>query len=122
IGARLCRDALWADDRVNWLGDSMEYVGSRWCVVHRAFGPELYNGTSGIALYLAELFSLTGERIYRITAEAAIRNALARAGDVSSRAKISFFSGRTGIAYAAIRAGEVLDRPRFVDQGLAMLE
>ena len=27
LGRRLCRDALWAGDRCNWLGDSMEFVG-----------------------------------------------------------------------------------------------
>src|SRR5208283_3062683 len=62
IGARLCRDAIWDGRRCNWLGDSMEFESNSWTVVHRAFGPELYNGTSGVALFLAQLYSLTGEK------------------------------------------------------------
>jgi hypothetical protein len=122
IGARLCRDALWAANRANWLGDFCEFVANRWQVVHRACGPELYNGTSGIALFLAELFSSCGESPYRSTAEAAILSALTQAEDVSRLTRISFFSGRVGIAYSAIRVGELLNQSRFVSQGLAMME
>jgi len=44
-----------------------------------ALGPELYGGTSGIAIFLAQLFALTGELELRRTAEGAIRQALAQA-------------------------------------------
>ena len=68
IAARLCRDAVWAGGRCNWLGDSMEFVGGQWAVAHRAFGPDLYSGTSGVALSLAEAYAVTGEALFRETA------------------------------------------------------
>jgi hypothetical protein len=61
IGARLCRDAFWAGGRCTWLGPSMEHVDGSWQVAERAFGPDLYAGTSGIALFLAHLHARTGE-------------------------------------------------------------
>ena len=57
IGMRLCRDAIWDGDRCNWLGDSMEPHAGEWKVAHKSFGPELYSGTTGIALFLARLAS-----------------------------------------------------------------
>ncbi len=42
---------------------------------HRALPPELYDGTSGIALFLHRLAQATGERIFHLTAEAALRQA-----------------------------------------------
>src|SRR4029077_13029006 len=62
IGARLCRDALWDGTRCHWMGDSMEFESNAWSVVHRAFGPALYKGTSGIAWFLGQLYRATGEK------------------------------------------------------------
>ncbi|HEY2739710.1 MAG TPA: hypothetical protein VGK45_14975 [Thermoanaerobaculia bacterium] len=54
----------------------MENLGGRWRNVHRAYGGELYSGTSGIALFLAYLHTATGERAFRRTALGAIHHAL----------------------------------------------
>lgn len=70
IGARICRDAIWAGDRCNWLGDSMEKLDGAWKVAHRALTPDLYGGTSGIALFLNRLYAFTGEKIFRETRKA----------------------------------------------------
>ena len=122
IAARLCRDALWDGTRCNWLGDSMEFIGNTWSVVHRAFGPELYNGTSGIALFLARLFAATNERLYRVAAEGGVEQGLSRIKDISPPARIGFYSGLTGIAYALIVLGELLDNPGFVDKAFHLLQ
>lgn len=122
IGARLCRDALWHGDCCNWLGDSMEYVGNSWIVAHRACGPELYGGTSGIAVFLARLLDLTSERIYRTTAEGGIQQALTQLENIPSSARIAFYSGLTGVAYAAITIGELLADEQYVDNGLHIIE
>ena len=118
IGARLSRDAIWDGVRCNWLGDSMEFLGNSWQVVHRAFGPELYNGTAGIALFLARLFAATDERLYRLTAEGAIRQATSRMEEIHPAARIGFYSGSTGIAYALMIIGEIFCNQRFIDQAL----
>ncbi|HWS88790.1 MAG TPA: lanthionine synthetase LanC family protein [Pyrinomonadaceae bacterium] len=122
IAARLCRDAVWAGARCNWLGDSMEFVGGQWAVAHRAFGPELYSGTSGVALFLAEVFRKTGEPLFRETAVGGARQALSRLEELPAQARVGFYTGHTGIGYALTRIGELLGEQEFVDRGLQIVE
>lgn len=122
IGARLCRDALWAGTRCNWLGASMEFVDNAWAVVQRTFGPELYNGTTGIALFLAYLFEATGERLYRTTAEGAIRQALSRLEDINPATRAGLYTGLMGIAYTLLQMGEIFDDQEFIERALHIAE
>lgn len=122
IGRRLCCDALWDGPCCNWLGASMEYVNRSWAVVQRTFGPEIYNGTAGIALFLAHLFEVTGERLYRKTAEGSIRQALSRLDDILPSAHIGFYTGMTGIAYALLQLSEIFDNQQFREKALQLLE
>jgi len=120
IGARLCRDAIWAGDRCNWLGDSMEFAESRWQVAHRSFGPELYNGTAGIGMFMAQLYSLTQDKIVKKTAEGAIRCALAQLNAMSPE-NFGFYSGRTGVAFVLVETATLLRNEQFRSQGLEIL-
>jgi type 2 lantibiotic biosynthesis protein LanM len=122
IAARLCRDAVWAGERCNWLGDSMEFVGGQWVVAHRAFGADLYSGTSGVALFLAEAFKQTGEPLFREAAKGGARHALSRLAEMPAPTRIGFYTGQTGIGYALTRIGELIDEQEFVDRGLQVVE
>ena len=122
IGARLCRDALWAGKCCNWLGASMEPIGGAWKIVQRTFGPDVYGGASGIALFLARLHSLVDERIYRLTAMGALQQALARSEKIYPTVAASFYSGKLGIAYACITLGELFGEHTLVKQGLQLTE
>ena len=93
IGARLCRDAIWHQGRCNWTSDFLDGEG----IAHGALGPDLYDGTSGVALFLWRLASMTGERIFRLTAEAALRQAFDRM-PVSG---CGLYSGGMGAHFAA---------------------
>lgn len=121
IGIRLCRDAIWDAHRCNWLGASMEPIDANWTVATRSFGPDLYDGTSGIALFLGMLYSLTGDDLFRITAQGALHQAVSALDTYDRAARIGFFNGITGIACALLRVGHTLDAPEFVDEGLALL-
>src|SRR5579864_6071112 len=101
IGARLCRDALWHQGRCNWTADFLDGDGT----AHGALGSNLYNGTSGIALFLWRLATLTGERIFRLTAEAALRRALGKLPEIGS----ALYSGRLGVFYAAAEIRQEFD-------------
>lgn len=108
LGAKVCRDALWAGDRCNWMGPSMEPLGGRWRQVHKMFGPDLYGGTAGVSLALAALQRAAGDRVFRRTALAAMRHALARAEDIEPHARIGLYSGWLGISLAALRVADLL--------------
>jgi len=101
LGARICRDAIWAGGRCNWIGGYAETASS---IVHRALTPDVYSGTSGIALLLFQLFQATGEKVFRMTAEGALRQALSREDDLRAGRQSGFFNGLAGIAYVAARA------------------
>ena len=120
IGSRICRDAIWAGDRVNWIGDSMEFVGNQWKVAHRALSPYLYDGTAGIALFLAALHRQSPERLYRRTAEAALRQACQRLQQ--DPPSVAFYSGNAGVAWVALRAAEYLEAPEWRDTAGRLLD
>lgn len=121
IGCRLCRDALRAGDRCNWVGPAMEFIENRWQVVYRTFGPDFYSGTSGIAFFLARLSHQTGNKFQKQLAEAALRQALSRIETLSKETDFGFYSGLTGIAYALLETCEILDRPEFATRALDIL-
>ncbi|MBV8808301.1 MAG: hypothetical protein JO033_06460 [Acidobacteriaceae bacterium] len=53
-------------------------MDSKGTLGHRALTGDLYDGTSGIALFLFRLANASGERIFRATAEAALRQAISK--------------------------------------------
>lgn len=59
IGRRLCRDALWSEGHCTWLGWSMEPHAGQWLPVFRNTLTSLYDGTTGIGLFLARLAYLS---------------------------------------------------------------
>lgn len=111
IGHELCSQAHWdpAGERCNWVGRSNPLTVARSgqssprCA---ALGPDVYDGLSGIALFLAELFALTGEAAFRHTALAAVRCALQqlerRRGGAPPPA-LGFYAGVTGVVFTASR-------------------
>jgi lantibiotic biosynthesis protein len=122
IGARLCRDALWAGERCNWFGFSMEMLDGRWRQAQRTYGPELYGGTGGIGLFLGRLHAATGEPIFRRTALGAIRHALARTEDLEPGSRWGLYAGWPGIAWAALEAGEQMADPALRREALRLLK
>ncbi|MGA3016618.1 MAG: lanthionine synthetase LanC family protein [Bryobacteraceae bacterium] len=107
IGARLCRDALWSRGRCNWTADRAEGRTT----VHASLGPLLYDGTAGIALCLWRLAEVTGERIFRLTAEAALRHALSKlpAGGPG------LYAGAPGILFAAWQMGRQIEETQALE-------
>jgi lantibiotic biosynthesis protein len=93
IGARLCRDALWSGGRCNWTGEYAEGEA----LAYGSLGPHIYHGTSGIALFLWRLAEATGDRIVRLTALAALRQALSK----MPQPGCGLYGGGLGILFAA---------------------
>jgi lantibiotic modifying enzyme len=97
--------AVWFDGRCSWMGaragDVSRALGSER--VHAALGPDLYDGTSGVALFLAEAAVRLGDDQLRSTALGALRHAVDHAGRLGD----GLYAGRLGVAYAATRVAQL---------------
>jgi hypothetical protein len=122
IGAALCESAFWnLDGRLcNWIGctdgDSGRGSGS---ISHtaQAIGHDVYDGSAGIALFLAQLAEITGERKVTRTAAGAVLRSLRQIGRVGTTVQaspVSFYSGELGVAWTARKVGQATQNPGLV--------
>jgi lantibiotic modifying enzyme len=103
IGRTLAGEALWHEGRCNWVGA----VGDEhdpWRLEYRALGADLYGGTAGVGLALAQLGCAGGDALLRGTAAGALRHALGAARPPCH----GFHNGTTGIAWAAAQGARLL--------------
>ena len=121
IARRICRDAIWSDGFCNWVGPFIDSMNV-WDVRHKSFGPDLYSGTSGVALFLAAAAQSGGDRLVRKSAEGAARHAYRHAAEFAPALSSGVYSGKLGIAWALVRTGELLEEPAWTELGIAMLE
>lgn len=121
IGGKLCRDALWAEERCAWMGEWVRPAAGKVRPCHMVFGPDLYLGSSGIALFLARLAAKTGERVLRRTASAAMWRSLDTANQVAPVSRLSLFNGWTGLALAGLAVAEALGEEQLRTPSLALV-
>ncbi|MEM9454153.1 MAG: lanthionine synthetase LanC family protein [Myxococcota bacterium] len=121
LGLQVAVGALWDDDRCTWLRDTMEPVNETFVPVTRAAGPDLYSGTTGVALFMACLHEQIAEPVFEKTARGAIRYALARLEQNPQILNQGFYSGRTGLAWALTHVGRRLRDPSMRTQAEQVL-
>ena len=108
IGDRICELAIEDGGRCTWLVP--EIVNSRRLTTTVA-GFDLYDGLSGIALFLAHLGAITGEARYGRIAEAATREALALCRkQAAGSAIVGAFQGIGSLCYALVHLAAVTGR------------
>ena len=115
IGSGLAASAVWHGDRCAWVGAEAD-VEEPSRPHYRALAGDIYDGTAGVALFLAELGAVTGDPAHRSTAAGAIRHAASRAPTADG-----FHAGPVGIAWAAVRVAAVLDEDELAAAGRALL-
>jgi lantibiotic biosynthesis protein len=123
LGRLLAKTAVWHRDRCNWVGARpLEISGKGERSALHTLGPDLYGGTSGIALFLAELHAATGDTVVGHTALGASRQALSRVVDAATSAAIGsgLYEGRVGIAVAAAQVGARLGHGYLLDQAATL--
>lgn len=124
IGERLNHEAVWHEGRCNWMGcepDPKHSSDEFTRMAYKALGSEMYGGTSGVGLFLAQLYGVTRQGNARRTAIGAIRQALSKVDDVPARLRFGLYSGWAGIAYAAARVGTLVGEDEPVDRARALL-
>jgi lantibiotic biosynthesis protein len=126
IGSYLCKSAFWAGSCCNWIGRSLEDVTSNenspLPLVNKALGPDIYDGTSGIAYFLSYLYDYTGQYDYLHFAEGAINHSLSHIGDIFPINRFGFYDGGIGIAYVAVKLGCKLDNNLLLDKAMTALK
>lgn len=110
LARRITESAIWFEGRCNWMGaQSDRSRPSGALATQSALGPDLYGGTSGVGLFLAEAGAILDDHRLRATAVGAIRHALDHAARVNPEARDGLYTGPIGIAYAAARVANVLE-------------
>lgn len=124
LGWRLSHEAVWHYNQCNWIGAeprerNREEEGPG--MTYKALGPDLYSGTSGVALFLAELYSSSGAREARRTALGAIQQALDRTEALSLKSNLRLYTGVLGIVFAAVRIGIILSEQELLERATQLL-
>lgn len=111
IGRRVAGEAVWEGDACAWLDPARPEAPPR---------ASFYHGSAGVALFLAELAAATGDETVTRAALGGVAHALG-AGEAYPAASASLHDGRVGVAFAAVRAGELLARPGLFARAEALL-
>lgn len=114
LGREVAAAAIWSGERCSWVGGMPdEGPGGTILMTYTSFGPELYGGTAGVGLVLAELFDAGGgeDAELRRVALGALEHALSRAPEIPPPSRLGAYGGQLGIALCAARAGTLLDEP-----------
>ncbi len=107
---RLVRKAVWNGTQCTWLARPMRSGGDANSV-DDIFG-SVYEGTAGIAVFLAECAVRFGHEELRDCALGAARRGIAWAE--SAEAPVAgFYSGTPGVAWACARVGQLLETDEF---------
>ena len=118
IGHRIAREAIWDGNRCNWLGAALPSTGldlTQEDLGHTPLGVDLYSGTAGVALFLAELCAEGGKDL-RHSAVGAIRHSLSGAETVAAGDRLALYTGWTGMALAAARVGVITGDSEWLEQ------
>jgi lantibiotic modifying enzyme len=120
IGEDLVQQAIWHEDMCNWMGALPEPgPGDGVQMTYAALTPDLYGGTSGVALFLAELYSHTGDPRQRQTALGAARQAATHSGAIAA-GQPGLYAGLVGLVFALWRIGDCLGEPDVVREARAL--
>ena len=124
LADHLCDTAFRHGDRCTWMGMTQDADDDSDQVdfAYGTLGPDLYGGSSGVALFLSEACRRTGDRRWRDTALAGIAHAVDRLDTIPPQARAGFYTGQVGVAYAAALIGRSLERADLETQAVAVLE
>ena len=119
IGARLCAEAVWDEQAQT----------CRWKDAQSGAFDEpdlssgnLYTGSAGIALFLAQLHRAVPDEALKRTASAGLAHAIAFARSLKGALREALFLGVPGVAYAAYHAGDALSEPALQAEAAALAE
>jgi len=118
IGCNLMQDNIWHNDACNWLGYWIQPSNGKYVPQMKSFGPDLYSGTSGIALFLSALYTESEDRVILKTIKGAIKQVRSTMNLAPNH---GFYSGKPGIGATLIKLGKKYYREDWLKAGVALL-
>jgi lantibiotic biosynthesis protein len=107
LAGRLTDTAIWHGERCSWMGIvPRDASQTRGRMMLEGLGPDLYSGTAGVALFLAEAATVLADARLARTARGALGHALEHADRIDGD---GLHVGQPGIAYAAARVAIALN-------------
>jgi hypothetical protein len=119
IGAQIVGRAIWHGGQCTWIGALGVGAGSPRATRVGSVGGDLYDGTSGIALFLGELYRATGDDHVGRTALGAIDHAMTHQVEASAE-RAGFYVGTLGTAVVAARLGHLFGRDDLIDRAWSL--
>lgn len=112
IGETLCATAYWDEQREHcaWMGyaDVGSPAQGNETTAFAAVDANLYSGTAGVALFLAELYALTRNSLFGETSRGALKRSINLLRSQNAQAApLSLFSGHMGAAYVTSRLDDI---------------
>jgi class II lanthipeptide synthase len=116
LGREVAAGAIWSGGRCSWIGAMPEEEPGGIVLTYQSFGSDLYGGTAGVGLVLAELFDACAgaEPDLRRTALGAMEHALSRAGEAAPSTRLGAYGGSLGTALCAARTGRLLGEEQLI--------
>lgn len=109
FGDHLVDTAVWWDQRCNWLDYQFDDESDSEVLSYGAISVVLYDGVSGIALFLSELCSQDGdEKKWLPTIAGCLNQIEAVVKESGNRIDVGLFDGLAGIIYASSRIWDLL--------------
>ncbi|WP_299123445.1 lanthionine synthetase LanC family protein [uncultured Tenacibaculum sp.] len=122
IAKQLAKEAIWSvDGCCNWQGTAIEYVNGSYQMVNRTFKSDLYNGLSGIALFLAEFLAKKKDDVLQLVLEGAVKNILLQFKAAPLDCKFGLYSGQLGVGFALWQIGVLNKNTVWKEAGLKMV-
>lgn len=121
IGRRIVENAVVSGNMCSWIGATLINVSDVRTVGYKSLGPDLYAGTAGVSLFLAELCIATGSAEYRDLAAKSARCALANADQIPPQNRLGLYLGWVGIAYVAAYVGLLLGEEALIASSRKLL-
>ncbi len=125
IARRLVAGAVWDGEKCNWIGARLTTDIGRSTrrspvLEYAALGLDLYSGTAGVALFLAEEQALTGDQQVKEAALGAIHQALDHTSLIPEHLRLGLYTGWMGVALSAARVGVLTQEACLLEQAQAL--
>ncbi|MFR9769327.1 lanthionine synthetase LanC family protein [Nocardia sp. SC052] len=124
IGSIMAAEALWRGRGCTWIGPRPESYRPGSDGIIRAcwspIGADIYSGTAGVAIFLAQLAQMSGESRFDDLAQGALIHAAEEIDRGMRPMEASFYHGWTGVAFSLLYVGRLLGREELVSRGERM--